>query len=245
MAKPDWGELQHRFLSDNAKTGVSPKEWCEAQGLNYATARRYIKKPAQSKVRKPAQKPQKRDATTATPKKKANRGNPNPVTRFEKGHKHSVKHNGYSKYLTDVDDLFTDAACFGLVDELRFVRVRILSATRVLNRLRSDFEEADDAEMRIQINAQINNTEIALDRNIARVESLERSISSLGIDAAMLPKIMADTVFRSASTDKTRVEIERIRAGLDNGDKEQAPTPVQININVVDARADDGDQSDA
>ena len=44
MAKADWGELQQRFLSDHAATGVSPKEWCEAQGLNYATARRYIKK---------------------------------------------------------------------------------------------------------------------------------------------------------------------------------------------------------
>ncbi|CDL35403.1 FIG00640133: hypothetical protein [Enterobacter hormaechei] len=43
MAKPDWGELQQRFLSEHAATGVSPKEWCEAQGLNYATARRYIK----------------------------------------------------------------------------------------------------------------------------------------------------------------------------------------------------------
>jgi len=45
MAKPDWGVLQQRFLSDHAVTGVSPKEWCEAQGLNYATARRHIKKP--------------------------------------------------------------------------------------------------------------------------------------------------------------------------------------------------------
>jgi len=53
MTKPDWGELQQRFLSDHAATGVSPKEWCEAQGLNYATARRYIKKPS---AQKPAQK---------------------------------------------------------------------------------------------------------------------------------------------------------------------------------------------
>nr|WP_241190639.1 hypothetical protein [Enterobacter asburiae] len=43
MAKPDWGELQQRFLSEHAKTGISPKEWCEAQGLNYSTAKRYIK----------------------------------------------------------------------------------------------------------------------------------------------------------------------------------------------------------
>ena len=56
MAKPDWGELQQRFLSEHAATGVSPKEWCEAQGLNYATARRYIKKPSAQTAQKPVQK---------------------------------------------------------------------------------------------------------------------------------------------------------------------------------------------
>ncbi|WP_337056958.1 terminase small subunit [Enterobacter hormaechei] len=56
MAKPDWGKLQQRFLSEHAATGVSPKEWCEAQGLNYATARRYIKKPSAQTARKTAQK---------------------------------------------------------------------------------------------------------------------------------------------------------------------------------------------
>lgn len=50
MAKPDWSELQKQFLSDHAKSGISPKEWCEDQGLNYATARRYIKKPAAQKT---------------------------------------------------------------------------------------------------------------------------------------------------------------------------------------------------
>ena len=56
MAKPDWGELQQRFLSDHASTGISPKDWCEAQGLNYATARRHIKKPAAQSAQKSAQK---------------------------------------------------------------------------------------------------------------------------------------------------------------------------------------------
>lgn len=56
MAKPDWGVLQQRFLSDHAVTGVSPKEWCEAQGLNYATARRHIKKPIAQTAQKAAQK---------------------------------------------------------------------------------------------------------------------------------------------------------------------------------------------
>lgn len=46
MAKPDWGALQDQFLAEHAKIGISPKEWCEARGLNYTSARRYIKKPA-------------------------------------------------------------------------------------------------------------------------------------------------------------------------------------------------------
>ncbi len=45
MAKPDWGTLQQQFLAAHAESGISPKEWCEIQGLNYATARRHIKKP--------------------------------------------------------------------------------------------------------------------------------------------------------------------------------------------------------
>lgn len=56
MAKPDWGALQHQFLAEHAKSGISPKDWCEAQGLNYATARRYIKKPTAQTAQKPAQK---------------------------------------------------------------------------------------------------------------------------------------------------------------------------------------------
>jgi len=50
MAKPDWGALQDQFLAEHAKTGISPKEWCEAQGLNYTSARRYIKKPTAQKI---------------------------------------------------------------------------------------------------------------------------------------------------------------------------------------------------
>ena len=60
MAKPDWGALQDQFLAEHAKTGISPKDWCEEQGLNYTYARRYIQKPAaqktaQKEVRKTAQ----------------------------------------------------------------------------------------------------------------------------------------------------------------------------------------------
>ncbi|MDL9984762.1 terminase small subunit [Providencia rettgeri] len=56
MAKPDWGTLQQQFLTEHAISGISPKEWCEDQGLNYATARRYIKRPAAQSAQKTAHK---------------------------------------------------------------------------------------------------------------------------------------------------------------------------------------------
>ncbi|MGP3141442.1 hypothetical protein [Serratia nevei] len=49
MAKRDWGAIQKLFLAEYARTKISPKEWCEANGYNYATARRHIKIPAQGK----------------------------------------------------------------------------------------------------------------------------------------------------------------------------------------------------
>lgn len=68
MVKPDWGVLQQRFLSDHAVTGVSPKEWCEAQGLNYATARRHIKKPT-AQTAQTAQKTAQKKVRTAQKEK--------------------------------------------------------------------------------------------------------------------------------------------------------------------------------
>jgi len=47
MSKPNWQELRSQFAAAYASSGISPKEWCEQQGLNYESARRYIKKPAQ------------------------------------------------------------------------------------------------------------------------------------------------------------------------------------------------------
>ncbi|EFH9099590.1 terminase small subunit [Escherichia coli] len=69
MSRPDWGALQQEYIAEYTRSGISPVAWCEARGLNYATARRYIKKPpknAQAEVRKTAQKSvQKKSAQTA------------------------------------------------------------------------------------------------------------------------------------------------------------------------------------
>ncbi|HAW2724434.1 TPA: terminase small subunit [Escherichia coli] len=69
MSRPDWGALQQEYIAEYTRSGISPVAWCEARGLNYATARRYIKKTpknAQTEVRKTGQKSaQKKPAQTA------------------------------------------------------------------------------------------------------------------------------------------------------------------------------------
>lgn len=55
MAKQDWVARQKEYLTAFNRSGISPKEWCESKGINYASARRYIKKPTDE----PAQTAQK------------------------------------------------------------------------------------------------------------------------------------------------------------------------------------------
>ena len=43
MAKTNWKARQQHFLAERQATGISPQAWCDAQGLDYATAKRYIK----------------------------------------------------------------------------------------------------------------------------------------------------------------------------------------------------------
>ncbi|CAM8459483.1 Terminase [Morganella morganii] len=237
MARPDWSELQKQFLSDHAATGISPKEWCESQELNYATARRHIKKPTTQKGAQSAQ-------TETRPVRNAQKRKVTNYPPFAPGNRAAVKHSGYSKYMPDSDELFEDAAGLDLIQELLFIRARTLSVTKVLGKLRTDFESAEEAEVRSEIARQLVNTEQALDRNIARIESLERTISTLGLDKESLLKIIADTSYRKAATNKINLESDKLGRELAEDDENDTPTPVAININVVDARVREDDSAD-
>lgn len=72
MSKPDWGAEQQQYIAAHSRTGISPAAWCEERGLNYATARRYIKKPpksAQPKLRNSAQKNAHKDSAQTAQKR--------------------------------------------------------------------------------------------------------------------------------------------------------------------------------
>src|SRR5574343_74236 len=48
MAKTNWEQVASQYAAAQAKTGISAKEWCDKLGINYQSARRYLKSRWQS-----------------------------------------------------------------------------------------------------------------------------------------------------------------------------------------------------
>jgi hypothetical protein len=328
MAKPDWGELQQRFLSEHAVTGVSPKEWCEAQGLNYATARRYIKKytaknaqnSAQKKVRT-AQKEQRTEelvdiqlsakvkrfiaeylkdnnATAAAARagySDPNYGrqliaNPNVAQAIAKQQKASI-----ARTLADADEVLAqmwqlatfDANqlsqyrrgacryCWGFGhhyqwrDAVEFDEETAKAEGREGARLPQDTggygydhnREPNSACPRCNGDG-IGQPYFPDTRKLPAVSRLAYSGVKVGKNGVEITAISRERMFEAVmkrlgladsefaqklqqiEIDRRLLEIEKLRKELAGDGEDEEPTPVQININVVDARADDGDQPD-
>ncbi|WP_228723058.1 hypothetical protein [Limnobaculum xujianqingii] len=208
MAKPDWGKLQQRFLSDHAKTGISPKTWCEAQGLNYDTARRYIKKVGAQKTAQKDKTPklrketaQKADKPTPVKAKKEiaqsaqsdNAQKPQEtkpeqkrkvVTNhppFQKGNQHALKHGGYGRRMLLSDAVSEDAQSLTLSDELFWLRAGNLTAAENIGRWKAELEDEPTEEKRKLLMSNIGAAYKAMHRNTVRIESLERTISGIRV----------------------------------------------------------------
>ncbi|GAA4493500.1 terminase [Pseudaeromonas paramecii] len=260
MAKTNWQAVAEQYERDRIKTGISAKEWCEQRGINYASARRYLKsrgqspdesatfqaaaQSAQKKVRKSAQKgasaqsggnAQKRKTGKALRKSgeepqtgvseivkpkgrdEAGRflageyeGNPNPPrNRVVPGNQLPVTHGGYARYFSD-QSAFDGVDELGLQDELRLCRARVISVTKALNDLAVLLDSATAPDEKATIYGQILRADEALQRNISRVESIERTLSGLRIDALTAPKIEADTDRIRAAARKLTAEANKL-----------------------------------
>jgi hypothetical protein len=262
MAKTDWAQLNAEYLQEHEATGISAKDWCDSRGLNYNSARRYLKsrgqspaqpeksrvaaQSAQSEVRKTAQSAQsaqpkgnegktkrgegrgERSSSSAqsqlepdqTSKNKGRdgagrfvrgeyEGNPNPPANIKPGMQIAKTHGGYAQFL-EADELFDQAEELKLRDELIFTRARVISVTKTLKNLQQDLVEATEMTDRIALYDKILRAEQALDRNIQRIESIERTLSALRIDEVTGPKIEADTKRIKAATRKLTAEADRL-----------------------------------
>lgn len=283
MAKTDWAQLNAEFLQEHEATGISAKDWCYSRGLNYNSARRYLKSrgqsPAQpdksrvaaqsahSEVRKTAQSAQsaqakgneakaeggerrgeKSSASTYTPasldqnsktnsgrqpdgrfdkgnrESVGNQGNQNPPNKWQPGDRPALTHGGYAKFL-DAEELFDQARELQLRDELDFTRARVISVTKLLKGLQQDLVTASEMTDRIALYDKILKAEQALDRNIQRIESIERTLSALRIDEVSVPKIEEDTRRIRAAARKLTAEADRLEK---DGGSESTPVSEMV-----------------
>ncbi|EML4687375.1 hypothetical protein [Citrobacter amalonaticus] len=234
MAKPDWGALQHQFLAEHAKSGISPKDWCEAQGLNYASAKRYIKianggansqkksanKTANSQKRKISKRgdSETEDKCKGSPKPsispetkpiRGTRRSP-PTNPFKPGNQQALKHGGYGRRMLLSDAITEDAQALTLDDELFWLRAANLTAAENIGRWQAELEIADDNKVK-DLHSLISSAEKAMHRNTARIESLEYTKGSIA-------KLHVDAAYREAATEKVELEIDVMR----DGDKDNA-----------------------
>lgn len=234
MAKPDWGALQHQFLAEHAKTGISPKDWCAAQGLNYSSAKRYIKvtnygansqkksanKSANSqkekggagkngKVKKSARET---GARSKSPETKPIRGSRTaaPTNSFQPGNQNALKHGGYGRRMLLSDAITEDAQMLTLDDELFWLRAASLTAAENIGRWQTELETAGSEQAK-DLHDLISQAQKAMHRNTARIESLEYT-------KAAIIKQRVDAAYREAATEKVELEIDVLK----DGDKDNA-----------------------
>lgn len=234
MAKPDWGALQHQFLAEHAKTGISPKDWCAAQGLNYSSAKRYIKvttygansqkksanKSANSqkekggaskngKVKKSASETGARSKSPETKPIRGSRTEP-PTNAFLPGNQNALKHGGYGRRMLLSDAITEDAQMLTLDDELFWLRAASLTAAENIGRWQTELETADSEQAK-DLHDLISQAQKAMHRNTARIESLEYT-------KAAIIKQRVDAAYREAATEKVELEIDVLK----DGDKDNA-----------------------
>ncbi|HED3078657.1 TPA: hypothetical protein R4174_004740 [Citrobacter amalonaticus] len=242
MAKPDWGALQHQFLAEHAKSGISPKDWCEAQGLNYASAKRYIKiangtANSQKKTANKSANSQKGKASKRLmlPKGKNDKDCPEPsnspdtkpirgtrrsppTNPFKPGNQQALKHGGYARRLLLKDEVIEDARALTLEDELFRLRASNLVAAENIGRWITMLEDIgiEEVQARKVLMENIRAAENAMMRNTVRIESITGTLATVN-------KIFADTDYRVAATDKVSLEADRLRrdAGIDDGNGER------------------------
>ncbi|HHE5967911.1 TPA: hypothetical protein ACPE2G_000277 [Citrobacter braakii] len=229
MAKPDWGALLVQFLAEHAKTGISPKDWCQAQGLNYASAKRYIKvtsygaKSQKESAKKNANsqkldgedrksgKDKKSTRETESPKisrdAKPIRGSRHapPINAFAPGNQHALKHGGYGRRMLLSDAITEDARLITLDDELFWLRAANLTAAENIGRWQSELELATEERAK-ELHSLISSAEKAMHRNTQRIESLEYTKSSI-------EKLRVDAAYRERATEKVEMEIDIMKDG--------------------------------
>jgi hypothetical protein len=163
-----WTDLNELYQEQHKKTGVALREFCEENGLNYSTARKYIK-------------------ASRTAPRKVVKDEGQRLTRAP-----NFKHGGYSKYFKSGVNELVEATT--LEDELDLCRARIhmvMDAIDGIQKLLDDPETDNDARTRLY--ESLFKAEVSLDKNIGRAESITKTLSSVKTDSLTRGKLIAET----------------------------------------------------
>lgn len=230
MARQNWQALQVEYIRAYAKTGISIQSWCEKKGLNFASAKRYIKKP-ETVFAKPqnCESVECREHTERAENSigyienceanceidcetaKLEQENCETAKEIAKRAQHSArvsKHGGYARYFKD-KSAFDVVADFSLKDEVDLMRQRAIAAIESIERFTALLEKAetsDDKEIYANL---IKSAENALDRAVARVESLSGTDNQIALTLATIE-------LRKAQTKKTLIEADKLEQELNN-----------------------------
>ncbi|MFW7206242.1 terminase small subunit [Enterobacter sp. BNK-13] len=327
MSKPDWGSLQQQYIAAHSRTGISPADWCEENGLKYATARRYIKKPSAQTSQKPAQKKMRtaqkdksaeelvdiklsakvkrfiaeylkdNNATAAAARagySDPNYGrqliaNPNVAQAIAQQQKASIVRTlgSADEVLAQMWQLATFDAnqlsqyrrgacryCWGFGHQYQW-RDAVEFEEKRLEALERDRREPEDSggygynhtreanpecprcngdgigqpyfpdTRKLPAASRLAYSGVKVGKNGVEITAISRERM---FEAVMKRLGLADSEFaqrlQQIEIERRLLEVEKLRKELAGDGDDDEPTPVQISINVVDARADDGDQPD-
>lgn len=242
MAKKDWNALQIEYIKSYAKTGVSVMEWCRKKGLNFASAKRYIKKPETAFAQ--MEEIQKGDNREVKAIKKAVKNNANKTAKSEvieykedleenceincesanktaksanvanETAKKTAKvlegrpiiHGGYARFFKD-KSAFDVVVDFSLKDEIDLMRQRAIASIENIEKFTDDLKRcttADDKEVTYKL---INAAQNALDRAVARIESLSRTNNDIDL-------VLETIELRKAQTKETLLKADKLAQEL-------------------------------
>lgn len=164
-----------------------------------------------------------------------NPGNTNvPANAFGPRNQRAKKHSAYAKFL-DADELFEAVADSDLNDELIFTRARALSVTKTMKQIIQDLQNSESVDQRIELYDKLLRAEQGLDRNIARIESIERTLSALALDAVNRPRLSEDTRRIKAATSKLKAETQKLTA-----ESKDVTTPLSGIVSDIQGMSDNG-----
>lgn len=262
MARHNWNALQIEYIKSYAKTGVSVMEWCRKKGLNFASAKRYIKKPETAFAQ--MEEIQKGDNREVKAIKKAVKNNANKTAKSEvieskedleenceincesanktakveqencetakeiaikvKQSAKMVKHGGYARYFKD-KSAFGVVVDFSLKDEIDLMRQRAISSIESIEKFTADLERCKTAEDKEIVHKLIHSAQNALDRAVARIESLNHTNNNIALTLETIE-------LRKAQTKETLLKADKLAQEL--GAKAASKHKVEYAIDFYD-----------